>query len=244
MADYQRLTERLVSWIREQVISAGLKGTVIGLSGGIDSAVTAVLCKKAFPETTLGVILPCYSDPQDEQDARLFAETFEIPFKLVHLEKTFTTLLNDLGEEEELADDNLARANIKPRLRMNALYYFAARTNSLVVGTDNRSELTVGYFTKYGDGGVDIIPIGNLVKKQVIELARYLNIPEIIISKAPSAGLWQNQTDESEMGITYEQLDHFILTGEAEPRVKEIIERLNSRSLHKLSIPPKPNFGV
>ncbi|AZR74129.1 NAD(+) synthase [Anoxybacter fermentans] len=244
MANYEKLTEKLVDWIRNKVRDAHAKGAVVGLSGGIDSSVTAVLCKKAFPDSTLGIIMPCYSNPQDEEDARLVAETFDIPYKVVHLEKTFDALRDAIGGTEKLSQDNLALANIKPRLRMTTLYYFASLYNALVVGTDNRSELTVGYFTKYGDGGIDLAPLGNLVKTQVRELARHLGIPERIITKAPSAGLWENQTDEAEMGITYEELDHYILTGEAEPRVKEVVDRLHARSLHKLQPPPIPNFGV
>lgn len=242
MVDYQKFTEKLVDWIRSQVHNAGLKGTVVGLSGGIDSALTAVLCKKAFPENTLGIIMPCYSNPQDQEHARLLADYFNIPFKEVNLEKPFDSFLEVVQGEEELVEDSLTRANIKPRLRMITLYYYAGLTHSLVVGTDNRSELKVGYFTKYGDGGVDITPLANLVKKEVRALASYLGIPEEIITKAPSAGLWSNQTDEGEMGITYDQLDQYILTGEGDERVIEIVERLNKRSQHKLQMPSKPDF--
>ncbi|MCK4257609.1 MAG: NAD+ synthase [Halanaerobiales bacterium] len=242
LKDYQKLTEKLVEWIRNQVLNANAKGTIVGLSGGIDSAVTAVLCKKAFPENMLGIIMPCYSNPQDAEDAKLLAEAYDIPFQVVNLEKPFDALKETFGNIDQLPQDSLTIANIKPRLRMTTLYYFASLHNSLVVGTDNRSELKIGYFTKYGDGGIDITPLGNLVKMQVRELARHLDIPEKIITKAPSAGLWDNQTDEKEMGVTYEELDHYILTGEAEPGVKEIVDRLHARSLHKLQIPPIPEF--
>lgn len=244
MADYKRFTEKLVEWIREQVQSAGLKGTVVGLSGGIDSAVTAVLCKKAFPQTTFGVIMPCYSNPQDEADARLLADIFDLPFKVVHLENVFDSLLEVFCDDKSLPENGLAQANIKPRLRMTTLYYFASIHQALVVGTDNRSELKVGYFTKYGDGGVDITPLATLVKRQVRELAKYLGIPVEIITKIPSAGLWDQQTDETELGITYEELDKYILTGEAKPRVREVIESLHQKSQHKLKIPPSPNFTL
>lgn len=244
MANYQLVTEQLVQWIQDQVKKAGAKGCVVGLSGGIDSAVTSVLCKKAFPDNTLGIIMPAHSNPQDMEDAKLVAEAFQIPYKIVDLGGTFDELCKAFGGTEELPKTSLTLHNIKPRLRMITAYYHAALYNSLVVGTDNRSELKVGYFTKYGDGGVDIVPIGNLVKRQVRELAAYLGIPEPIITKAPTAGLWENQTDEGEMGVTYEELDHYILTGEAEPRVKEIVDRLNARSQHKLQAPPKPDFNI
>lgn len=244
MADYQRLTERLVAWIQEQVKKANAQGCVLGLSGGIDSAVVAVLCKKAFPDQVLGLIMPSHSNPRDMADAKLLAETFDIPYKVVDLSGTFDELCQAIGGTEELPKTSLTLNNIKPRLRMTTLYYHAALRNALVVGTDNASELKVGYFTKYGDGGVDIVPIGTIVKVQVRELARHLGVPEPIITKAPTAGLWEDQTDESEMGVTYEELDNYILTGEAEPRVKEIVDRLNARSQHKLQMPPKPNFGL
>ncbi len=242
MVDYQKFTERLVNWIKDQVFDSGLKGTVVGLSGGIDSAVTAVLCKKAFPNSTLGLIMPCYSNSEDQAHAKMLAEKFDIPYKVINLEKPFDAFQEIVDEGEKLAEDSLVRANLKPRLRMITLYYYAGLNNALVVGTDNRSELEVGYFTKYGDGGVDITPLATLVKKQVREVAKYLGIPEVIITKQPSAGLWSNQTDEAEMGITYEQLDHYILTGEAEESVKETVDRLNKRSRHKLKMPPKPDF--
>lgn len=244
MGNYEMLTEKLVEWIQNQVKNAGVKGVVVGLSGGIDSAVTAVLCQKAFPENTFGVMLPCYSNPKDLLDAKLLAETFDIPYQIVDLAEPFDAFKEAIGGTGDLPRDSLTVANIKPRLRMTTLYYFAGLKNALVVGTDNRSELKVGYFTKYGDGGIDIGPLGGLVKMQVRELARHLGIPESIITKAPSAGLWDQQTDEQEMGITYEELDQYILTGEAEPRVKEIVDRLYERSRHKLQTPPIPDFGL
>jgi len=243
MRNYAELSDKLVDWIRRRVKEAGCEGTVVGLSGGIDSAVTAVLCKKAFPDNTLGVILPCYSDSEDAEDAKLVAKEFDIEYKVVDLDATFDTLMSVVEENQELkTKDQLAVANIKPRLRMTTLYYYSASLNSLVVGTDNRSELKVGYFTKHGDGGVDIAPLGNLVKTEVRELAAYLGIPEKIIERPPTAGLWANQTDEEELGITYEELDHYILTGEADQEVKERIEELARKNAHKLGYPPVPEF--
>jgi NAD+ synthase len=239
--DYNQIIEQLVEWIRDKVTEAGCNGAVIGLSGGIDSAVTATLCKKAFPDNTLGVIMPCYSDPQDALDAQAVAEEFDISYKVVDLSSTFDQLLESIEGEADV-EKSMAVANIKPRLRMTTLYYHASINNSLVVGTDNRSELKVGYFTKFGDGGIDIAPLGNLVKLEVREVAKLLGVPERIITKAPSAGLWGGQTDESEMGITYEELDKYILTGEAEPRVKEVVDDLAAKNAHKLKSIPIPSF--
>jgi NAD+ synthetase len=149
--------------------------------------------------------MPCFSNPEDAEHAELLAKSIGIEYKTVQLDKPFTEMVKLLtGEDYDPGKKELAIANIKPRLRMTTLYYYATRRESLVVGTGNRSELTVGYFTKHGDGGVDLLPIGNLVKKQVIEMAKYLEIPSAIINKPPSAGLWAGQTDEKEMGIMVE----------------------------------------
>ncbi|HMA60650.1 MAG TPA: NAD(+) synthase, partial [Halanaerobiales bacterium] len=146
--------------------------------------------------------------------------------------------------EEQESQANFALANAKPRLRMVTLYYYAAQNNYLVLGTDNWSELKVGYFTKYGDGGIDLTILGRLVKTEVRELAEHLVVPQEIIDKKPSAGLWQDQTDEDEMGLTYEELDRYILTGEAEPEVKEKIENLSSKNSHKLEPIPIPTREI
>jgi len=238
--DYKKVEEVLVGWLKERIESAGAKGAIFGLSGGIDSAVTAVLCQKAFGENILGVIMPCYSNEEDEADAKLLAERFEINYIVRDLGSVLDEFLMLTEGNIKKESENLSIANIKPRLRMTTLYYYAAKNNYLVVGTDNWSELKIGYFTKYGDGGIDIGPLGRLVKSEVRELARHLDIPEKIISKAPSAGLWHEQTDEQEMGVSYEVLDKYILTGEAEPMEKKRIEELASRSAHKLQSIPIP----
>ncbi len=239
--DYRKVEEGLVSWLKDRVSEAGAKGAVIGLSGGIDSAVTAVLCQKAFGENVLGLIMPCYSNKKDAEDAILLAETFNINYLVKDLGPVLDELLVTIKGDYQKEQGNLAIANLKPRLRMISLYYYAASNNYLVVGTDNWSELKVGYFTKYGDGGIDLAPLGRLVKTEVRGLARHLGIPEPIIKKAPSAGLWGGQTDEQEMGLSYEVLDQYILTGEAEKGQIERIEELASKNAHKLKPIPIPD---
>lgn len=237
------LAQKLTGWLQEQVTQRGARGYVVGLSGGIDSAVTAALCKRACPDNVLGVIMPCYSNPRDAEDAWLVAEKFDIPCTTVVLDEPFQLLVRLLtGEAYVLNKKDLSIANIKPRLRMITLYFFAARNHYLVAGTGNRSELTVGYFTKYGDGGADLLPIGNLVKRQVFELAEFLGVPRRIIEKAPSAGLWPGQDDETEMGVTYQELDDFILTGNGTDRVREVIQCLATKSAHKKQMPALPPF--
>lgn len=242
-----QVAEGLVNWLQEKAQEAGLRGGVVGLSGGLDSAVVAALCRRAYREEMLALILPCHSDPQDIADARLVAATLDLPFKEVVLDRIFDDLLHLLDPGGKGDARELAVANLKPRLRMLTLYYYANRYRYLVVGTGNRSELTVGYFTKYGDGGVDLLPLGNLVKRQVAELAAYLGIPERIRHKPPSAGLWPGQTDEGEMGLTYAELDEYLLTGEGRPEVVAKIRRLAQASEHKRRlplVPPLPEPGA
>ncbi|MDK2927074.1 MAG: synthase [Bacillota bacterium] len=236
------LINRLTGWIRERVTEAGAEGAVVGLSGGIDSAVVVGLAKRAFPEAVLGVIMPCHSLPRDAEHARLVAAAFSVPVREVVLDTAYDTLLARLKTAEAGEPKALALANIKPRLRMVTLYYLATQHNYLVLGTGNKSELTVGYFTKYGDAGVDLLPLGNLVKQEVREVARHLGVPEEIIRKAPSAGLWEGQTDESELGFSYAELDHYIRTGEGRPEVVARIRTMQQRSEHKRRLPPIPGF--
>lgn len=214
-----KVADTIIGWTKEQVEDSDSKGAVIGLSGGLDSSVVAVLCKKAFPDSTLAILMPCFSTPKDMEHAKLLANRFDIPTREVDLSPVIEKFLHGLeGISYEDVKDTLPVANLKPRLRMVTLYYFANKLNYLVVGTGNKSELSIGYFTKYGDGGVDILPIGDLSKAEVRELAKDLDIPQEIIEKTPSAGLWEGQTDEGEMGLKYEELD-------------EALTRLESKNL-------------
>jgi len=215
----------------------------VGMSGGLDSSVVAVLCHRAFPQSMLGVLMPCYSSQEDMEHAQAVATEFSIPTKTVVLDSIFDTLLKALPSNK--VDPNvsrLAEANLKARLRMLTLYYFANRLGYMVAGSGNRSELSVGYFTKYGDGGADILPLGNLVKRQVKELGGFLSIPQQIIDKLPSAGLWEGQTDEGELGLSYEELDRYLVTGEASSELKGKIESMIAATKHKRQPPPVANF--
>lgn len=238
-----QIVNRIINWLKQQVKQANKKGVVFGLSGGLDSAVVGVLCKRAFPKNHLALILPCFSQQQDLDDANLVVKKFKINSKLIDLKNVFLSFCKTLKLEPKSKD--LSVVNIKPRLRMITLYHFANKLNYLVVGTGNKSELTMGYFTKYGDGGVDLLPLGDLTKTQVRELAKILEIPQRIIDKPPSAGLWEGQTDEGEMGITYEVLDKIIEHIEKKKKLKDINKQLfekvvltRKKNQHKL-FPPK-----
>jgi len=234
-----RLGERISQWIRDQVEAAGAAGILVGLSGGIDSAVVAVLARQAMGEQVLALLMPCRSLVEDERDALIVADTFGIRRERVDLSPIYDAFLHQLPDGGEIC-----LANLKPRLRMTTLYYFANKLNYLVAGTGNKSELLMGYFTKYGDGGVDILPLGDLVKSQVRELADELGIPPRIINRPPSAGLWAGQTDEEEMNIRYEDLDNIIVSleqGEVTELPKALISYVKgmiARSRHKRSTPP------
>jgi len=241
--DTEKTVKKLTDWIKEKVDAAGAKGAVFGMSGGIDSSVIAGLCIKVFPETSLGLIMPCHSADEDKKHAELCAKTFNVPTRFVPLDDIMDGYLKLLPDfKAGVPQKRLAQANLKARMRMVTLYYTANRLNYLVIGSGNLSELTVGYFTKFGDSGVDILPLGNLVKKQVKELALFLGVPHIIIDKPPTAGLWPGQTDEGEMGFSYEALDNYILTGKAPPELKKRIDGMNARSAHKRAAAPIPDF--
>jgi NAD+ synthase len=244
------LASSMAEWLRERVHEAGARGIVLGLSGGIDSAVVARVSQMAFPDGVMTVIMPAQSDPQDAEDAMLVAETFSLPVMTIDLARPVEALL--LQAQQALGtwppgaapDDEkvsrLAQANLKPRLRMTTLYYVANRLNYLVAGTGNRTEIAIGYYTKYGDGGVDLLPLGSLVKSEVRALARELGVPARVMEKPPSAGLWIGQTDEGEMGFTYAELEEYLRRGPdaVAPATASRIERLARASEHKRRMPP------
>ena len=234
-----KIIDEMSTWIKEQVEQAGAEGVVIGLSGGIDSAVVAALAKRSLHDKVLGLILPCHSQKEDMEDANLIASHLQLETYTLDLSPVYDSLIAILPP----ADKNTT-ANLKPRLRMISLYYFASLKNYLVAGTGNKSEILVGYFTKYGDGGADILPLGDLLKSQVREIAKQLALPESIINKLPTAGLWPGQTDEGELKLTYEQLDQAILEitsnlgKRTPPEIFSRVEELIKKSEHKrLPIP-------
>ena len=185
--------------------------------------------------------MPIHSDPGDRGDALLLVEHFHLKYLDVDLSPVFDSFLGALGQSTAgTGGSDLPINNIKPRLRMATLYYPAARHRFLVAGTGNRSELTIGYFTKYGDGGVDLLPLGHLVKHEVRELAEHLGVPKSIIEKPPSAGMWTGQTDEGELGFSYSDLDRYLSEGVGSEELSERVEQLRRSNAHKLRIPKMP----
>ena len=238
------IADQISQWLRERVEEAGAEGIVVGLSGGVDSAVVAGLARRAVGENVLAVLMPCHSRPVDAEYAHLVAEAFDIKTIVVDLGPVYDAFVAALPE-----GSGLAQANLKPRLRMATLYYMANTRNYLVAGTGNKTELMVGYFTKYGDGGVDMLPLGDLYKWQVWELGREIGVPQPVIDRPPTAGLWPGQTDEGEMGITYANLDAILAAlaeGKepvADPADVEKVRRMMAASAHKRALPPICRIG-
>ena len=232
---------KTVEWMREKVSEANAKGLVVEISGGVDSAVAAGLCARAFPANCITVILPSHSDPEDIEDALWVAEGFDLRPLEVNLSDVHTQISahvkTGLGSQGcELVGEKMSQSNLKAHLRMSTLYAVADALNYLVVGTDIAPEIYTGYFTKYGDGGGDLLPISSLTKTEVRAWARMLGLPLAIYTRIPTAGLWLGQVDDPEIGLTYDQVDRYLLGEEVSPEVQERIETLHLQSEHKRNL--------
>jgi NAD+ synthase len=246
----EQIATRIADWLRDYAHGAGSHGYVVGLSGGVDSAVTAALCVRAVGgENVVLVKMPCPYRPLDDELANDVAGWLGVPIQLTFLTMVYEQMMVELGTVVGTPGPPIVAGNLKARLRMAALYTIANARGILVAGTGNRTELELGYFTKYGDGGVDVLPIGDLYKTQVWELARYLGVPEAVITRTPTAGLWEGQTDEGELGYCYEELDTTLRAMHEEtvsfdvpdaklsPVARRILE-LRHAAYHKLNVPP------
>lgn len=237
MRNYAEETSARVEYIRAYLKSSGARGIVYGNSGGKDSALVGILCKMAC-ENTVGIIMPCASKRNygmDKDDGLEVAEKFGIETRTVDLMPVREAELAALDGVTELTD--MAVANIAPRLRMLTLYAVAHAEGRVVAGTGNASEAYVGYFTKWGDGAYDLNPIADLTVGEIYEFLEYLDCPRVIIEKAPSAGLFEGQTDEAEMGVSYADIDKVVLGGEVDPDVRAKIERMHAATEHKRRMP-------
>jgi NAD+ synthase len=240
-------------WIRQQVTLAGARGVVVGLTGAVDSAVVARLCQMAVPGRVIVAITSCHTDARDEEDAETIARRFDLPVVRVDLAPAYDRLFGDLeatllqlrqdqtvdrGDEPEGGAPQMAGANLKPRLRMTTLFFIAESLNCLVAGAANRGEVTMGASAKYGDGAVDLLPLGQLLESEVRALARELEIPEAIIDRPRGAPLEGGTLDEAQVGFSYADLERYLKDGPdgVSPALAMRIERLLRNSEHKRSV--------
>jgi NAD+ synthase len=209
--NWEKEIENICLWLKNYLQTSGAKGYIVGISGGLDSAIVASLCVRAVgKENVFGVMLPCNSRLSSLIDAQQLAKNLGIDNNVVNLQNTFGTLYNQISYIGNILS-SLAKGNIKARLRMATLYALGETKGYLVVGTGNLSEISIGYFSKHGDGGTDLLPIANYYKTELYEMVKFMpEIPVNIINKKPSADLWEGQTDEEEMGITYKDLDYLL----------------------------------
>ncbi|WP_240417936.1 ammonia-dependent NAD(+) synthetase [Paenibacillus periandrae] len=236
-----------VDFLKQYIENAAVDGLLIAISGGIDSAVAAGLCKQATDELTaekgreyktIGVFQP-YGEQSDITDSYAVAEAFGLTYKIeTNIEETVNEIaleaeygLKSIGIHRHIS--RAGKGNVKARTRMVLQYALAFDLNLLVVGTDHASEAITGFFTKYGDGAVDITPLSTLNKRQVRQLAAVLGVPQSVLDKAPTAGLWEGQTDESELGITYEDNSDYLEGKEISPAAKEKLEKQYLKTEHK-----------
>lgn len=230
--------KEIEKFLMEYLKESHCESYVLGLSGGVDSSLVAAIAKKAVGKDKLF----CYaidieSNKQDIIDAKKVADQLGVNLEILNLTKTYRSYLKDLKGKNFI---KLTKSNLKVRMRMAALFAFAQEHKGLVLGTDNMDERYVGYFTKYGDGAADVLPIVELTKAEVREAAKLYGVSEELVNRVPSAGLFEGQTDEGEMGIKYEDLDKFLLGEKVEKSVKERIEHLHKISEHKRADIPTP----
>ena len=250
--DVKKTKDDIVEFVQNKVSEANADGLVVGLSGGIDSTLAAFLaCKAVGKENVFGIVMPSTTTPtEDKLHGIEIAQRLGIDYKEIGID----SILNEYLSATQLSENDLVIGNLKARIRMSIIYYFANQKNYLVCGTGNKSEILIGYFTKHGDGACDMEPIGDLYKTDVFKLSEFIGIPKKIVTKPPRAGLWNNQTDEDEIGMEYDLLDQILyLYTEKNLKNNEIAEKLDIsaddvdmiinkiiRNEHKSKVPESP----
>ena len=254
--DIEKTNQDIVNFIKSKVSEAKTDGIIVGLSGGIDSTLVAHLaCEALGNDKVFGIIMPSTTTPTEDKIHGIeIAQKLGIDYKEIAID----SILNEFLSMTQLEENKLAIGNLKARIRMSIIYYYANANNYLVCGTGNKSELLIGYFTKYGDGACDIEPIGDLYKTEVYKLSQHLDVPKEIREKPPRAGLWNNQTDEDELGMNYALIDQILyLCTEKKMEKTEIAEELEIpasdvdmiitkiiRSTHKSKVPESPKKTI
>ena len=253
-AEVEQRRTHLTEFIEAQAATAGVDRAVLGISGGVDSGLVTGLAAEALgPENVHGLVMPStMNDEETMSDAERVARTFDVPYDVIEIEPIADAFLDAYPDAR---DDRMAGGNLRVRTRAVLNYLVANTEGALVLGTGNRTEALIGYFTKDGDGAVDCHPIANLYKQQVRQLARAVGVPESVASRTPTAGMWVGQTDEEELGIEYDTLDSILAlhveggvpvsaTARAigvETNVVERVRGLYEGSAHKRAVPPAPD---
>ncbi len=249
--DYAAITNSIENFLDEQMKKNHAEGLILGLSGGVDSAVLAYICKRKFPDKTIGIVMPdtAITPKSETEDGLKMVSLTGIQYKLIDI----NPIVNEYSMY--LEPNERAKGNLRARIRTNILYYYANAKNYLVLGSSDKSEYLIGYFTKFGDGASDLTPIISLYKLQVREIAKYLGVPENVIAKKSSPHLWKDHEAEDELGVSYEEIDSILycvfdkklsleetqkLTQIENFKIERILE-LNKNSEHKRLPPQKPD---
>jgi len=237
----EKYIDEIVEFLKEyRAQNSWCRGYVLGLSGGVDSSLVAVLLKKAVgKENMMGIMIPIESSENDLKDAEELCDKMDIPYQIIDCTTSYLEFKKNIQSNGDKL--NLSTlGNLKARMRMSVLYAYAQKHGYLVVGTDNACERYTGYFTKYGDGAADLLPIAHLLKSEVVEASKILGIPTHLAERVPTASLFEGQTDEGEMGVTYKNLDAYLLGKEIDEESKAKIEKLHASSEHKRKDIPTP----
>ena len=228
-------------FLKDYLNDSHMEKYILGISGGVDSSLCAVLAKNAVGKERLHcVIIPIESLPEDEEDALKLASEYDLDYTIIDASESFREHVKEF-QRNGLALDKSTLGNLKARMRMSILYAIAQHEKGLVIGTDNADERYVGYYTKWGDGACDILPIAHLVKSEVVKASKILGMSSALAERVPSAGLYQGQTDEKELGVSYKELDDFVLGKKVGTAVRKRIQHLHKVSAHKRKKIPTPH---